>query len=56
MSKVIYIQETKQFIVDGRTIEESSLGIAEAANLKKLADSQELITGETTVRNESLIV
>ena len=45
MSEVIYIAETKEFIVDGQTIKESSLTPSEVATLKLKVKNLDLLTG-----------
>lgn len=57
MSKnVIYIKETREFIVDGNTIKEDSLSEAEATELKEKAIRQHLLTGQNEDCEEQVIV
>jgi hypothetical protein len=48
MKEIIYIEDTKQFLIDGKTVNESSLSVEEANNLKRLAESQQLLVGTVT--------
>jgi hypothetical protein len=45
MKEIIYIENTKQFLIDGETVNESSLSEVEVLNLKKLAENQKLLIG-----------
>jgi hypothetical protein len=45
MKEIIYIEDSKQFLIDGKTVNESSLSVEEANNLKRLAESQQLLVG-----------
>ena len=45
--EIIYIAETKQFIVDGTTISEESLSETEARELKMVAEAQKLLVGSS---------
>ena len=48
MSKqIIYVEATKQFIIDGQTINESDLSIEEVKKYKTIAESQKLLVGDS---------
>ena len=56
MKEVIYIKESAEFIVNGKTIKEQDLTESEKNELKKLADEQRIITGDIKDNTENIIV
>ena len=57
-NEIIYIAETKQFIINGATISEESLSKEEAKEFKMKAQSQKLLVGtvEEICSDERLLV
>ena len=49
--EVVYIKETKEFIVNGRSIKEDQLTETEAANLRAKASNQSFLVGTTLKEN-----
>ncbi|MBW3020725.1 hypothetical protein KY334_05490 [Candidatus Woesearchaeota archaeon] len=56
MADVKYIAETKEFIVDGQVIKESTLTEEEKKKLLEQSKKVELLVGECQPRNGQLIL
>lgn len=55
-NEVIYIAETKEFIVNGQTIKEETLTTAEIIELKSRMKNQDLLTGNKIESKEVVLV
>jgi hypothetical protein len=53
MKKIIYIAETKEFLVDGQVVKTDTLSECELQKLMQQAEQQSMILGTTTTASHS---
>jgi len=55
-TNIIYIPETEEFLIDGRTVKEDEFTIVEANILKEKAEVKNLLVGSVTDKDAHLLV